>query len=176
MGKTNRFYVDQMVLHEEVTGSCILNNIVFPDGTTKKVLIDCGLFQEIDYSEYNKSLPFKVSNIDYVIVTHNHVDHTGRLPFLVRQGYRNRIHTSYDTATLLPKALKDSYKVLKTRAQLVNEPVLYSEDDVDMTLELVTPHPFETSIWLDDNIKITFFMTNNLITFFNIWIINSVIN
>lgn len=162
MGNTNRFYVDVMALHKEVTGSCILNNIHFPNGTTKKVLIDCGIFQEMDYLELNKSLPFDASNIDYVIVTHNHVDHTGRLPFLVKKGYRGKIHMSYDTSTLIKNALFDSYKVLKRRAELNNESVLYTENDVDLTLSLVEGHPFEEAIWLDDNIKLTFFMNGHL--------------
>lgn len=165
MGNSNRFYADVMALHEEVTGSCILVAIKFPDGTNKRILIDCGLFQEGDYSEYNKTLPFNVQNIDHVIVTHNHVDHTGRLPLLIQHGYRGKIHMSHDTATLIPNALKDSYKVLKIRAQLANEHVLYTEDDVDKTLELVEGHDFEEGIWLDENvknIKISFFMNGHL--------------
>lgn len=162
MGNTNRFYVDVMTLHKEVTGSCILNIIKFPDGTTKKILIDCGLFQEIEYSELNKTLPFDPSTIDHVIVTHNHVDHTGRLPLLIKKGYKNKIHMSYDTATLIPNALLDSYKVLKKKAELANESMIYTEDDVDNTLSLVTGHPFEESIWLDNNIKLTFFMNGHL--------------
>lgn len=162
MGNAHRFYVDVMALHKEVTGSCILNNIKFPDGSTKKILIDCGLFQEQEYSELNKSLPFNVTNIDYVIVTHNHVDHTGRLPLLVKQGYRNKIHMSYDTATLIGNALYDSCKVLRRRAELQNEKPLYTDDDVETTLSLIVPHPFEESIWLDDNIKLTFFMNGHL--------------
>lgn len=162
MGNSNRFYVDVMALHKEVTGSCILNTIKFPDGTTKKILIDCGLFQEQEYSDLNKSFPFNPDNIDYVVVTHNHVDHTGRLPLLVQQGYRGKIHMSDNTSVLIKNALIDSYKVLKKRAELANEKLLYTETDVDNTLELVCSHPFEESIWLDNNIKLTFFMNGHL--------------
>lgn len=162
MANQNRFYVDVSSLHKEVTGSCILNTIKFPNGSTKKILIDCGLFQEREYSELNKSLPFIAENIDYVIVTHNHVDHTGRLPLLVKQGFQGKIHMSYDTSVLIKNALVDSYKVLHKKAELANEPLLYSDDDVDKTLSLVCPHPYEESIWLDDNIKLTFFMNGHL--------------
>ena len=130
MGNKNRFYVDVMAVHKEVTGSCILNVIKFPDGTTKKVLIDCGLFQEPNYLELNKTLPFKPENIDYVIVTHNHVDHVGRLPLLVKNGYRGKIYTSMDTSILIRHALADSYKVIRQKAKLANEKCLYSEKDV----------------------------------------------
>lgn len=162
MGNTSRFYNDVMALQKEVTGSCVPNIIKLPDGTTKKVLIDCGLFQETEYSDLNKTLPFDPSTIDHVIVTHNHVDHTGRLPLLVKLGYKNKIHMAYDTATLIPNALYDSYKVLKKNAELSNAPLLYTDDDVDKTLSLVVGHPFEESIWLDENIKVTFFMNGHL--------------
>lgn len=162
MGNTNRFYVDVMALHKEVTGSCILNIIKFPDGSTKEVLVDCGLFQEMDYSELNKNLPFKASDIDYVIVTHNHVDHTGRLPLLVENGYRGNIYMSSSTSKLIPYALEDSYKVLKNKSKMSNEPQLYSDSAVEETLKLVKGYPFEESIWLDDNIKLTFFMNGHL--------------
>lgn len=162
MSKTQRFYMDIMALHNEVTGSCILNIIKFPDGSSKKVLVDCGLFQELDYAELNKSLPFNASELDYVIVTHNHVDHTGRLPLLVKNGYRGDIHMSYTTSKLIPYALEDSYKVLKNKAKLANEPQLYTDSDVDETLKHVKGHPYEESIWLDENIKLTFFMNGHL--------------
>ena len=162
MGNTVRFYVDLMALHKEVTGSCILATIKFPDETTKKVLVDCGLFQEMNYSQLNRNLPFSAEDIDYVIVTHNHVDHTGRLPLLVKNGYRGDIHMSNTTSKLIYNALEDSYKVLRNKSKMANEPQLYSEEDVEETLKLVKAHPFEETIWLDDNIKLTFFMNGHL--------------
>ena len=70
MGKTQGLYMDIMALHKEVTGSCILVIIKFPNGTTKKIIVDCGLFQESEYSEFNKVLPFNADEIDHVLVTH----------------------------------------------------------------------------------------------------------
>ena len=67
MGKNCRPYVDIMALHQEVTGSCILCIIKLPDESCKKVLIDCGLFQESEYSLLNKSFPFNSDNIDHSI-------------------------------------------------------------------------------------------------------------
>ena len=168
MGNSNRFYIDIMALHDEVTGSCILNIIKFPDGTTKRILVDCGLFQEIEYSELNTRLPFDSENIDDVIITHNHVDHTGRLPFLVKCGYRGDIHMSYTTSKLISNALSDSYKVLKNKAKMAHEPQLYSDGDVDETLKLVKPHDYEETFHLtskaekNKDIKVTFFMNGHL--------------
>lgn len=78
-----------------------------------RFIVDCGLFQESDYSQYNASFPFNAENIEFCVVTHNHVDHTGRLPLLVKKGFTGEIYTSKATAILLPLALADSYKVLR---------------------------------------------------------------
>lgn len=162
MGNANRFYVDIMALHKEVTGSCIINIIKFPDGSTKKVLIDCGLFQEMDYSELNKSLPFNPAEIDYVLVTHNHVDHTGRLPLLRKLGYNGDIFMTKTTSKLISHALEDSYKVLKNKAKLANKPALYTSDDVEETLRQVKGLEYGKIYHLSDNIKVTFFMNGHL--------------
>lgn len=162
MGNSCRTYVDIMALHKEVTGSCILLIVKLPNNTVKRIVIDCGLFQEVEYSELNKNLPFDPQNIDFVIITHNHVDHTGRLPYLVKKGYRGKIYMSEDTSKLIGNALEDSYKVLKKKAKMNNESPLYSEDDVYQTLQLVKPIPFGAAIPLDSNIKLTAFMNGHL--------------
>lgn len=162
MGNTKRLYVDIMALHKEVTGSCMLVIVKFPDGRTKKLVVDCGLFQESTYSELNRTLPFDCTTIDHVFVTHNHVDHTGRLPFMVKNGYRGPIHMAETTTKLVPLALEDSYKVLKNKAKMANEPQLYTDSDVEETLRLVKGYPYEKTIKLDENIRVTFFMNGHL--------------
>ncbi len=162
MGKTNQLYVDIMALHPEVTGSCILLIVKLPNGCTKRLLVDCGLFQECDYSQLNRYLPFDCSSIDYVLVTHNHVDHTGRLPLLVKNGYRGPIFMTDTTAKLLPLALEDSYKVLRNKAKMAHEPQLYLDSDVEETLHLVKGCSYEKTIRFDENIKATFFMNGHL--------------
>lgn len=159
-----KFYIDTMALHKEVTGSCILNIIRFPNGTTKRFLVDCGLFQENDYYYLNSSLPFNASELDYVLVTHNHVDHTGRLPCLINNGYKGKIHTSKTSAKIIGYALGDSYKVLKTRQKISGQKQLYTHDDVDQTINQVEGHEYEKSFYLDSekNIKVTFFMNGHL--------------
>lgn len=162
MSIPNQPCVDIAALHQGVTGSCILPIIKFPDGTKKMILVDCGLFQEAEYSELNQTFPFDASEIDHVLVTHNHVDHTGRLPLLIKNGYKGKIHTSHTTSKLISNALHDSYRVLKHKAKMTHMPQLYSDGDVDETLRLVEGHNFEEPIRLDDNIKVTFFMNGHL--------------
>lgn len=162
MGNVNQLYVDIMALHSEVTGSCILIIVKFPNGCTKRILVDCGLFQECTYSELNRLLPFDCSAINYVLVTHNHVDHTGRLPLLVKNGYKGPILMTDTTAKLVPLALEDSYKVLRNKAKMAHEGQLYLDSDVENTLHLVKGCPYEKKVRLDENIKATFFMNGHL--------------
>ena len=107
MGSKERFYADIMALQPEVTGSCNLVIVNYPNGEKTRFIVDCGLFQESDYSQYNASFPFNAENIEFCVVTHNHVDHTGRLPLLVKKGFTGEIYTSKATAILLPLALAD---------------------------------------------------------------------
>ena len=66
----------------------------------KRILIDCGLQQGRD-DIGNQDLPFEAETIDYVLVTHAHIDHTGRIPLLVRQGFTGQIWTTRLTARLM---------------------------------------------------------------------------
>ena len=59
MGSKSPFHVDLMAVHSEVTGSCNLVIVKYPDGETTRFIVDCGLFQEKEYSQYNKDFPFE---------------------------------------------------------------------------------------------------------------------
>ena len=75
----------------EVTGSCFCVEV---EG--KRILIDCGLQQGAN-NGYGQDFPFHPGEIDYVIVTHAHIDHSGRLPLLVKQGFKGDIFAkTYD--------------------------------------------------------------------------------
>ena len=162
ISKERRFYVDIMAVHPEVTGSCNLIIVKQPDNSTVKFVVDCGLFQERQYSKNNEVLPFNPANIDFCLVTHNHVDHTGRVPFLVNKGYDKEIYMSKTTAKLLPLALEDSYRVLKDVAKRQNHPSLYNEGDVTQTIKLVHGCDYEETIQIRPNIKATFFRNGHL--------------
>ncbi len=74
-----------------VTGSCYLIETVYC-----KFLIDCGLFQGRKSEREQNELDFKflVSEVDFVILTHAHIDHSGRLPLLYKRGYKNPIYST----------------------------------------------------------------------------------
>ncbi len=98
-----------------VTGSCHCLEV---NGT--KILIDCGLQQGRDEYEDN-ALPFAPNEIDYVIVTHAHIDHSGRIPMLVKHGFQGQILTTRLTGELLSIMLRDSAHIQESDAQWKNQ-------------------------------------------------------
>lgn len=163
MGTKLRTYVDLMALHNEVTGSCNFLVIKMPTGENFKIVVDCGLFQEKENSELNKDFPFDPSRLDFVLVTHNHVDHTGRLPLLVKKGYHGDIVCTPATKMLMPLALCDSCKVLKDLARRNNSKQLYTDVDVNSTVSLIKSIDFEQTIQLNRYIKATLFKNGHLL-------------
>lgn len=163
MANKTRMYVDIMALNPEVTGSCFLCVLKLPNKECVKFIVDCGLFQEEEYDKYNYSFPFNPENIDFALLTHNHVDHTGRLPFLYRKGFSGKVYCSKQTKILLPLALQDSCKVLKDVCKRKNIKQLYTEEDVDKTLTNTVGVDFYSKIEITPNISVTLLKNGHLI-------------
>lgn len=163
MGNKCRFFVDIMVTHNEVTGSCILVTVRFPNREKLRFVVDCGLFQEREHDYLNYELPFKAENIDFCLVTHVHVDHIGRLPYMVRNGFYKPIYATETTCKLLPLALNDSLKVLSSNSKKKNTKCLYSETDVEQTLKLLSPREYIETFNINENIKVTFLKNGHLV-------------
>jgi metallo-beta-lactamase family protein len=99
---------------QEVTGSCHILRL--GSGTHRRtVLLDCGMFQgkRSESREKNKRLPVPIDEIDAVILSHAHIDHAGRLPYLVAQGYKGTIWATAATRDLCAIMLADSSHIHK---------------------------------------------------------------
>ncbi len=114
----------------------------------KRILLDCGLYQghRKEAFEKNRNLPIDPATIDYVILSHAHIDHSGNLPQLVRQGFRGRVFARQATTELCDILLRDSCYLQKRDLDYINkkrrrdgkkpfEP-LYDEKDVDALMQL----------------------------------------
>lgn len=163
MGTKLRSFVDVMALHNDVTGSCNFLVVKMPTNETFRIAVDCGLFQERENDCYNKDFPFDAEKLDYVFITHNHVDHTGRLPLLVKKGFRGDIICTSATKMLMPLALTDSCKVLRDTARRNNQKQLYTEEDVHETVALLRNVEYEETIKLNKYMKATFFKNGHLL-------------
>ncbi len=138
-----------------VTGSL---HLLDTDGS--RILLDCGLFQgnkELD--EKNNSFPFDSKDIDYVLVSHGHIDHCGRLPLLYKQGFRGKIYATHATVDLCSLLLRDSAKIEEADTQRENthrknkglpplEP-LFDENDVAMCTKLFCGVDYDSVVRLD---------------------------
>ena len=126
----------------EVTGSC---HIVHVHGCT--VLLDCGLFQgrRADVARKNTQLPVNPRTLDAIVLSHAHIDHAGRLPFLVREGYSGPIFATAATRDLCEVMLADAAHIQEKDAEFLSRrekehvAPLYSARDVQRTIELIRP-------------------------------------
>jgi len=150
-----------------VTGSCHCVEVC-----GKKVLIDCGLQQGRDEVD-NTVLDFPPNYIDYVLVTHAHIDHSGRLPLLVKQGFKGQIITTRLTKELLNIMLLDSAHIQESDAMFKNqknkragrayaEP-LYTLEDAAATMLQVVSYEYDQKIHLFDGLDIRFVDAGHLL-------------
>jgi metallo-beta-lactamase family protein len=144
---------------QEVTGSC---HIVRTNGKT--VLLDCGMFQgkRSESRDKNLRLPCPVEELDAVLLSHAHIDHAGRLPYLVREGYRNTIWGTPATRDLSAIMLADSAHIqekdaeyLVRRGRPAVEP-LYTTRDATRALELMVGIPYDRTFDVVPGVRATF--------------------
>jgi metallo-beta-lactamase family protein len=146
-----------------VTGSCHM--ITTQDHV---FLLDCGQFQGGKEQERQNFLPFPfdVSHIEFVVLSHAHIDHCGRLPLLVKRGFRGKIYCTDATADLLDVMLKDSAYIHEKEAEWQNrkneraglDPVepLYTIKDAEDALKLLSPVLYDQLIQINGHVKIVF--------------------
>ena len=146
-----------------VTGS---NYLVEAAG--KKFLVDCGMYQGSGADEYENEEPFlyDVHEIDFMLLTHAHIDHSGRIPKLYNEGYRNKVIATKATCDLCAIMLPDSGHIQEMEVEWKNRkrerkgedplPPLYTAEDAAKSLEIFSPVKYDEIIDIDDNIKVRF--------------------
>lgn len=146
-----------------VTGSCHLLST-----ENHKILLDCGQFQGGKAQEAlnEEPFPFDPTEIECVILSHAHIDHCGRLPLLVKRGFRGTIYCTDATADLLDVMLKDSGFIHEKEAEWQSrkneragrKPVepLYTVKDSEETLKYVKPVMYDQLFEINDEMKIVF--------------------
>jgi metallo-beta-lactamase family protein len=135
----------------------------------KNILLDCGMFQgQHKESELlNKDFGFFPREIDYVLLSHAHIDHSGLLPKLVKEGFMGKIYCTEATADIVELLLLDSAHIQEEDAKYYNKkhskkskskPVepLYTTKDVESTLHQLVIKPYDEPFSIDDEITVTF--------------------
>ncbi len=144
----------------EVTGSCSLLEV-----NGLNILVDCGMEQGADIFE-NIEIPVTPNNIDAIVVTHAHIDHTGKLPFLVANGYQGPIYATEATRQLCNIMLLDSAHIQEFEAEWRNRKgkragredyiPLYTTKDAEATLKLFKSGGYGEDIQIADGITINY--------------------
>ena len=141
----------------------------------KKILLDCGLYQghRKEAFEKNRNLPIDPKTIDCVVLSHAHIDHSGNLPQLARQGFRGRVFARHATMELCGVMLRDSCFLQKRDLEYVNkrrrrdgkklfEP-LYDEKDVELLMQLFTPVHMHEPREIAPGITLEFFNAGHIL-------------
>ncbi|EUB13847.1 beta-Casp domain protein [Shuttleworthella sp. MSX8B] len=160
----------------EVTGSCH-----YVEAGDKKFLVDCGMEQGADIYE-NQEIPVNPSDLDYIFVTHAHIDHSGLLPLLYVHGFRGTIFSTEATRQLCNIMLKDSAHIQEQEAEWKNrkaqrsggqlvEP-MYTSRDAEKTLQLFEGIAYGRKIEVSEGIQVRFNDAGHLLgsSFIEIWL------
>lgn len=145
-----------------VTGSKTLLEI-----NGKRILIDCGMFQGLkDLRLKNREeFPVPPNSIDAIILTHAHLDHSGYIPVLVKNGFKGAIHCTYPTRDITEIILRDSGKIQEEDAERAARhsyskhkkvKPLYTEKDAILASKQFVAHEFETTVKVNDDFKAHF--------------------
>lgn len=151
----------------EVTGSCTLL-----EACGKNILIDCGMEQGADIYE-NCEIPIVPCDIDAVCLTHAHIDHSGKIPMLVAQGFKGEIYSTVATQKLCSIMLRDSAHIQEFEAEWRNRKAkraggeeyvpLYTLKDAENTLKLFKCYNYNEPAQIFDGVRITFIDAGHLL-------------
>ena len=141
----------------------------------RRILLDCGLYQghRKEAFEKNRNLPVDPKTIDCVILSHAHIDHSGNLPQLVRQGFRGKVYARQSTTDLCDVMLRDSCFLQRRDLEYVNkrrrkegknlfEP-LYEEEDVDVLMRLFVPTHLHQPREIGPGLTLEFFNAGHIL-------------
>ena len=153
--------------NHEVTGSCTLL-----EAAGRRFLIDCGMEQGKDVYE-NQPIPVAPGEVDWVLATHAHIDHTGMLPLLVRNGFRGKIYATNPTVELCGIMLRDSAHIQEFEAEWKNrkaqrsgaEPVepMYTVQDAEAAMKLFVGVDYDKRMELAPGIEVRFVDVGHLL-------------
>ena len=151
----------------EVTGSCY-----YLEAAGKKFLVDCGMEQGPNIYE-NKPIPVPASQLDFVLITHAHIDHTGNLPLLYAHGFRGPIYMTPATVALSDIMLRDSAHIQLAEAEWRNRKnrragkedyvTPYTMEDALGVIRLLEGIPYHQRVTLSDGIQIRFLDAGHLL-------------
>lgn len=151
----------------EVTGSCY-----YLEAAGKKFLVDCGMEQGPDYYE-NKDIPVPPGELDFVLLTHAHMDHSGNLPAIYAKGFKGPVYATEATCNLCDIMLRDSAHIQMFEAEWRNRKAkrqgkpefvpAYTMEDAFGVIRNFVGCPYETGIILGEGLRVKFIDAGHLL-------------
>ena len=167
----------------EVTGSCH-----YLQACGKNILVDCGMEQGNDVYE-NQELPIPAADVDYLLLTHAHIDHSGLIPLLYAKGFRGRIFTTNATKQLCDIMLRDSAHIQMFEAEWRNRKAersatlkkfvpLYDMEDAQNVMRQFEGYDYGCIIEICDGINIRFTDAGHLLgsASIEVWVEENVVS
>ena len=152
---------------QEVTGSCY-----YLEAAGKKFLVDCGMEQGPDYYE-NKDIPVPPGELDFVLLTHAHMDHSGNLPAIYAKGFKGPVYATEATCNLCDIMLRDSAHIQMFEAEWPNRKAkrqgkpefvpAYTMEDALGVIRNFVGCPYETGIILGEGLRVKFIDAGHLL-------------
>ena len=135
---------------KEVTGSNHLLEI-----GAEKILVDCGMFQGSRFADEKnyQPFPYDCTRISAVILTHAHLDHCGRIPKLIKEGFHGKIYSTAPTAALAEIILLDSAHLMRKEAEDENREPLYTEEDITDVLARFEAVKYNERVQISDSVS-----------------------
>ncbi len=130
-----------------------------------KLLVDCGMLQGVDFAEHFNydPFPYDPSTIDYLFVTHSHIDHVGRIPKLVRDGFRGKIICTEPSAELAKLSLRDCVRIIAQEARLRGRQPFFTLKDVVDSDSFFEPHKYFETMSLPGGAKVTIYSAGHVL-------------
>lgn len=151
----------------EVTGSCF-----YLEAAGKRILVDCGMQQGIDEFEV-QDVPIRPQDIDFVLLTHAHIDHSGLLPLIRKKGFNGNIYATEATCDLCNIMLRDSAHIQEFEAEWRNRKAkragkaefipLYTMEDAEITVDKLVPLKYDERIEICEGIQVRFVDVGHLL-------------
>lgn len=122
-----------------------------------KILVDCGMVQGAEFADQSNRAPFeyKAKEIDTLLISHAHLDHVGRIPKLVREGFEGTIYSTPQTKALAELVLNDAVNILAEEAKHSQNKPLYDKNDVDRIWQYWREVPYHQAFDIKEN-KVVF--------------------
>ncbi len=131
----------------------------------KKILVDCGMFQgchDCEGRNFN-NFPYDPVSIDALFITHAHIDHTGRIPKLVKNGFRGKIFSTAPTKDFAEVLLRDSMHIIEEENKKRDRSMLFSEDDLQQALSQWEVLPYKTPVDMGGGVSIQLYNAGHIL-------------